>query len=221
MARIGNRSELEAFVRSVELASLSAAARELSLTPSTLSKLVTRLERALKVRLVTRSSRRILPTPEGERFLARCRRILAEIEDAETEVTGSRERPRGRLRISAGPGFGMGPFARALPRFLERYPDVQLDLVLEDQVTDVVRYNLDIALTVWRPQNQALVVKEIFDFGRITCAAPSYLKKHGKPASIDEIARHRWLRVVSMLANPIRSRPLRACAPSRCSRPLS
>ena len=112
MARIGNRGEMEAFVRSVELASLSAAARELKLTPSTLSKLVTRLERALKVRLVTRSSRRILPTPEGELFLARCRRILAELEDAEMEVSGSRERPRGRLRMHAGPEFGMGPHAR-------------------------------------------------------------------------------------------------------------
>lgn len=204
MPRIGNRNELEAFVRAVELGGLSAAARELELTPSTLSKLVTRLERALNVRLITRSSRRIVPTPEGERFLARCRRILAEIEDAETEATGSRERPRGRLRISAGPGFGMGPFAKALPRFLERYPDVEVDLVLEDRVMDVARDNLDIAITVWMPQNKAVVVKEIFEFGRVTCAAPSYLKRHGKPRFLDDIARHRWLRVVSMLSTPLR-----------------
>lgn len=204
MARIGNRSEMEAFVRAVELGNLSAAARELELTPSALSKLVTRLERALKVRLLSRNSRRILPTPEGERFLARCRRILAEIEDAETEATGSRERPRGRLRMSAGPGFGMGPLATALPRFLERHPEVQVDLVLEDRVMDVVRDNLDIAVTVWRPQSASLVVKEIFEFGRITCAAPSYLKRHGKPRSLDEVARHRWLRVVSMLSTPLR-----------------
>ena len=204
MARIGSRSEIEAFVRAVELGNLSAAARELALTPSTLSKLVTRLESALKVRLVTRNSRRIVPTPEGERFLGRCRHILAEFEDAETEARGSRERPRGRLRMSTGPGFGMGPLAKVLPRFLERYPEVQVDLLLEDRVMDVVRDNLDIAVTVWMPQNKAVVVKEIFEFGRVTCAAPAYLKRHGKPRSLDEIPRHRWLRVVSTLSTPLR-----------------
>src|SRR5436190_11566928 len=149
MTRIGNRGEIEAFVRSVELANLSAAARELGLTPSTLSKLVTRLEQTLKVRLLNRTSRRVVPTAEGELFLVRCRRILAEFEDAETEVRGSRERPRGRLRVHTGPGFGMGPLARELPRFLERYPDVQLDLILEDRAVDLIRENIDLSITVW------------------------------------------------------------------------
>src|SRR2546421_8909137 len=99
MARIGDRGEMEAFVRSVETGSFSAAARELKVTPSALSKLVTRLEQALKVRLVSRSTRHITATPEGARFMARCRRILAEIEDAETEVSRSRDRPRGKLRM--------------------------------------------------------------------------------------------------------------------------
>src|SRR5205807_4755189 len=100
MARIGNRGEMEAFVRSVELGGFSAAARELKLTPSALSKLVTRLERSLRVRLLNRTTRRLAPTAEGELFLARCRRILAEMEDAETEVGRSRERPRGKLRLT-------------------------------------------------------------------------------------------------------------------------
>jgi len=107
MSRIGDRGEMEAFVRSVELGSFSAAARELKLTPSALSKLVTRLEQSLRVRLLTRSTRNVAPTPEGLLFLARCRRILAEIEDAETEVGRSRERPRGRLRMHMGVGFGI------------------------------------------------------------------------------------------------------------------
>src|SRR5260370_357544 len=97
MPRIGDRGEMEAFVRSVELGSFSAAARELRLTPSALSKLVTRLERSLKVKLVYRTTRHISPTPEGELFLARCRRILAEMEVAQMEVARSRERPPGRL----------------------------------------------------------------------------------------------------------------------------
>ena len=105
MSRIGDRGAMEAFVRSVELGGFSAAARELKLTPSALSKLVTRLERGLKVRLLNRSTRRIAPTPEGELFVARCRRILAEMEDAEMEVGRSgTERPRGRF-VHAGTGF--------------------------------------------------------------------------------------------------------------------
>ena len=114
------RDYVEAFVRSVEMGSLSAAARELRLTPSALSKLVTRLERSLKVRLVSRSTRRIAPTPEGSLFMARCRRILAEMEDAEVEVGRSRDHPRGRLRMHMGVGFGMSQGVAALPRFFER-----------------------------------------------------------------------------------------------------
>lgn len=199
MGRIGDRAEMEAFVRSVELGSFSAAANELGLSPSTLSKLVTRLEQALQVRLVKRTPRRITPTPEGDLFVARCRRVLAELEDAETEVSRSRESPRGKLRLHTGPGFGMTQLLFAMPRFLERYPDVQLDLMLEDRRVDLLRENLDISVTVWKPENVSLVVRKLFDFGRITCAAPSYIKRHGKPRTLDELARHRSIRVSSTL----------------------
>ena len=197
MGRIGDRGELEAFVRAVELGNLSAAARELDLTPSTLSKMVTRLEQALKVRLVSRSPRRIAVTPEGERFLARCRRILAEMEDAEMEAGGSRATPRGRLRLHTGPGFGMGPLARELPRFLDRYPEVQLEYILDDRAPDLVRENIDISVSVWTPQNKLLIVRDLFSFGRITAASPLYLRKHGVPRTPDDLLRHRCLRVAS------------------------
>ena len=199
MSRIGDRGEMEAFVRSLDLGSFSAAARELKLTPSGISKLVTRLERSLKVRLLTRTTRSIAPTPEGELFLARCRRLLAEMEDAETELGASRDRPRGRLRMHTGPGFGMTQLVTAMPLFLERYPEVQVDLMLEDRRIDVIRENVDISVTVGQPDNTSLVVRKIFDFGRIACAAPAYLKRHGMPRSIDDLARHRCVRVTSTL----------------------
>jgi DNA-binding transcriptional LysR family regulator len=200
MARIGDRDQLEAFVRAVELGNLSAAARELDLMPSTLSKMVTRLEESLKVRLVTRTPRRIALTPEGERFLIRCRRILAELEDAEMEAGGSREKPRGRLRMHTGPGFGMGPLARELPRFLDRYPEVQLDYILDDRAPDLARENIDVSASVWLPQNKLLVVRDLFSFGRITAASPRYLKKNGVPRTPDDLLRHRCLRVASTQA---------------------
>ena len=198
MARIGDRGEMEAFVRSVELGSFSAAADELRLKPSTLSKLVARLERSLKVKLLNRTTRRMTPTPEGELFVARCRRILAEMEDAEMEVGRSRERPRGRLRMHVAVGFAMHQIAREMPRFLEHNPEVQLDLVIEDRRVDIVRENLDISVRPWMPESSSLVVRKLFDFERFLCASPAYIKRHGRPRSPEELARHRCMGVSSI-----------------------
>jgi DNA-binding transcriptional LysR family regulator len=199
MSRIGERGELEAFVRSVELGSFSAAARELKLTPSALSKLVTRIERSLKVRLLSRSTRRVHPTPEGEIFLARCRRILAEFEDAEMEIGRSRDRPRGKLRMHMGVGFGISQGVAALPRFLERYPDVELDLVVEDRRVDLAQENIDISTWSLPEHGANVVAKKLFEFERILCASPQYLERHGTPRRMEDLARHRCL-VVSSVA---------------------
>jgi DNA-binding transcriptional LysR family regulator len=190
MTRIGDRGEMEAFVRSVELGGFSAAARELKLTPSALSKLVTRLERTLRVRLLNRSTRKLAPTAEGELFLARCRRILAEMEDAKTEVGRSRERPRGRLRMHVGVGFAMHQVVPALPRFFDRYPEVQIDLVIEDRNFDLVKEGIDISVRPGPPHDTSVVVRKIFDFQRIVCATPQYLARRGSPRTPAELAGH-------------------------------
>src|SRR2546430_863639 len=117
--------------------------------PSAPPRLGARLGGALRGRLPTRTPRRLPPTAEGELFLARCRRILAEMEDAETEVGRSRERPRGRLRVHAGVGIAMHGIVDALPRFFERHPEVQIDLVVEDRRVDLVRENIDISVRPW------------------------------------------------------------------------
>ena len=138
MSRIGDRGEMEAFVRSVERGGFSAAARDLKLTPSALSKMVTRLESVLGVRLLNRTTRKLTPTAEGALFLARCRRIVAEFEDAEREVGRSREKPRGKLLVHAGVGFATNRLVPAMPRFVARYPEVQVELIVEDRDLDVV-----------------------------------------------------------------------------------
>src|SRR5215213_7529074 len=114
MAEAGSRGEMAAFVRSVELGGFSAAARDLKLTPSALSKLVSRLETRLGVRLLNRTTRKLALTAEGSVFFERCRSILAEIDDAESEVTRSRERPRGRLRLHVAVGFAVHQVVPAL-----------------------------------------------------------------------------------------------------------
>ena len=198
MSRIGDRGEMEAFVRSVELGGFSAAARELKLTPSALSKLVTRLERSLKVRLLNRTTRRLTPTPEGELFVARCRRILAEMEDAETELSRTRERPRGRLRMHVAVGFAMHQLVPAMPRFFERYPEVHIDLVIEDRRVDIVRESIDISVRPWPPDSTSFVVRKIFDFERVICASPAYLNRHGTPRTPEDLMRHRCMGVSSI-----------------------
>lgn len=198
MSRIGDRGELEAFVRSIELGSFSAAARELGLTPSTLSKLLTRLERKLEVRLVARTTRQITPTAEGELFVARCRRILAEMDDAESEIGRSRERPRGRLRMHVAVGFAMHQMLGALPRFLERYPEVQVDLIVEDRRVDIMRESLDISVRPWPPETTSLIVRKIFEFERLVCASPEYLQRYGAPRTPEDLMRHPILTVSSL-----------------------
>jgi DNA-binding transcriptional LysR family regulator len=195
MARIGDRGEMEAFVRSVELGGFSAAARQLKLTPSALSKLVTRLERTLKVRLLSRTTRTLTPTAEGELFLARCRRILAEIEDAENEVGRARERPRGRLRMHVGVGFGTHQLVPAMPRFAARYPEVEVELLVEDRKVDLTRDGVDLSVRPATMADPSLVARKICEFERVVCASPKYLARHGELRSLDDLAKHNCIKL--------------------------
>jgi DNA-binding transcriptional LysR family regulator len=188
---------MEAFVRAVELGSYSAAARELRLSPSAVSKLVGRLEDALGAHLLNRTTRKLILTAEGEVFLERCRRILAEMEDAEDEVRGARERPRGKLRLHVGTGFGTHVVVPALPRFFARYPEIRLDLVVEDRHPDLIKEGIDLTVRPG-PPDPSLVVRRIFEFERVVCAAPGYLSRRGTPRSPDDLAGHSCLSISSL-----------------------
>jgi len=121
-------AEMNAFVRVAERGSFAAAATDLGLTPSALSKLVTRIEDRLGVRLLTRTTRKLALTAEGELFVARSRDILASIEAAEAEVTAASERPRGHLRVSVGTAVAKQILGPALPLFLADYPDISVEM---------------------------------------------------------------------------------------------
>jgi DNA-binding transcriptional LysR family regulator len=190
MIGAGSRDEMAAFVRSVELGGFSAAARELTLTPSALSKLVSRLEARLGVRLLNRTTRRVALTPEGSVFFERCRAILADIEDAENAVMRSRQRPRGRLRLHVGVGFGLHQVVPALPRFIKRYPEVEVDLMIEDRSVELVKENVDISVRPGPPKDKSAVVRKVCEFERVVCASPEYLSRYGTPRSPDELLEH-------------------------------
>ena len=193
MGRLGDRGEMEAFVRSVDLGGFSAAARELKLTPSALSKLVSRLERTLRTRLLYRSTRRLAPTPEGELFLVHCRKILAQIEEAEGQIGLARDHPRGRLRIHVGAGFALHQLAPALPRFVERYPDIQVELIVEDRQLDFIKEGLDLAVRPGPFSDSTLVARKVCEFRRVVCAAPEYLARHGFPRVPEDLAQHKCI----------------------------
>jgi DNA-binding transcriptional LysR family regulator len=188
-------AEMTAFVRAVALGGFSAAARELALTPSAVSKLVTRLEGRLGVRLLNRTTRALALTAEGAGYFERARRIVADIEDAEAEVAAFRRRPKGLLRINAVEVFGRRQLVPALPRFLERYPEIQVDLELTERRVDLVKEGVDIALRLGELEDSSLVARKICDVERTICAAPAYLARHGTPRRPEELLRHNCISV--------------------------
>ena len=183
-------SDLRVFVRAVERGSFSSAANDLGLTPSAVSKLVSRLEDRLGARLLERSTRRLALTPEGEAFFARARRIVAEIDEAEEEVTRMRGAPRGRLHINSGTAFGLHQLAPALAGFLARYPEIDLELSITDRLVDLIEEQADIAVRSGHIPQGPFVQRKIADLQRVICAAPSYLAARGTPRVAADLRAH-------------------------------
>lgn len=188
-------SDMTAFVRAVELGGFSVAARELGLTPSAISKLVTRLEDRLGVRLLDRTTRKLALTPEGEAYFQRSQRILHDITEAENEVASFRAQPRGLLRVNVGTAFGMHQLAPALPEFLSRHPEIRVELTITDRVVDLIEEGADIAIRLGTLGDSSLVARKICELERVICAAPLYLERHGTPRTPDELLDHNCLNV--------------------------
>ncbi len=187
--------EMRAFVRSVELGGFSAAARDLDLTPSALSKLVTRMEDRLGVRLMNRTTRKLALTAEGEAYFASAKRILVEIEEAEAEVTRFSDHPKGMLRINVGVAFGMHQLVPALPRFLEKYPEIELDITVTDRLVDLVEEGADVAIRTGVLRDSSLIAKKICDMHRVICVSPIYQKKHGTPETAKDLLKHNCISI--------------------------
>ena len=183
-------SDLRVFVRVMDRGNFSLAANDLGITPSAVSKLVSRLEDRLGVRLLERSTRRLVLTPEGETFLARARRIVADIEEAEAEVARVRGAPRGKLRINAGTAFGLHQLTPALADFLGRYPEIDVDLSITDRLVDLIEEQSDIAVRSGHIPEGPYVQRKLADLQRVICAAPAYLARRGTPQSAADLRGH-------------------------------
>src|SRR5207247_1527830 len=128
-------------------------------------------------------------------YLERARRIVADIEEAEAEVAAFRRRPKGLLRVNVLVSFGRRQLIPALPRFLERYPEIELDVELSDQRVDLLQKGVDIAIRLGVLEDSSLVARKICDVERAICAAPSYLARHGTPRRPEDLARHNCLSI--------------------------
>lgn len=191
---------MAAFALAVETGGFSAAARKLGLTPSALSKLVTRLEDRLGSRLLHRTTRRLQLTVEGEAFYQRIHPILAALDDAEAEVTAASASPRGLLRLRCGSAFAIHQLTQAIPRFLLRHPDVRLDLSINDEVTALSEENVDLAIQIGTPEERSAVVRRLCTIERVICASPAYLDRHGIPRTPDDLYQHNCLWITSLPA---------------------
>ena len=191
-----NLSAIAIFVRIGESRSLTIAAQRLGMSPSGVSKALARLEERLAVRLVNRTTHSVSLTEEGTDYFARCRQILAELEEAEATVTRARAVPRGRLRVQMLHGFGRTIVMPALAGFIERYPDLQVDVELSDRPIDLAEEGIDVALRLGEPPDQRLMTKKLWQMQYLICAAPEYLRRHGEPQSLSDLLAHRCLTLV-------------------------
>ncbi|OZI28098.1 LysR family transcriptional regulator [Bordetella genomosp. 1] len=186
-------SDLAFFSLLVRHGNLSAAARELGLTPPAVSTRLANLERRLGVRLLNRTTRRISVTAEGELYLADGARILADLDALERRVTNTRERPQGLLRVNATFGFGRTHLVPAISDFARHYPDVEVQLHLSDRPVNLLDEGYDVAIRFGTLPDARLVARLLASNRRLLCAAPQYLQAHGEPRTPADLARHRCI----------------------------
>jgi DNA-binding transcriptional LysR family regulator len=185
---------MRAFTQVVNSGGFAAAARQMGMSRSAVNKLVIALENDLGVQLLHRSTRVVTPTETGLAFHERCVEILASLEEAERSITQLNEEPRGRLRINAPMTFGTMHLAAAIADFTVQYPDLQVQLTLNDRFIDPIEEGFDVTVRIAKPpENASLIVQPLAIAPRVLCAAPSYLESHGTPTHPNELRQHSCL----------------------------
>lgn len=182
--------QLLAFTETAKRGSFAAAARELGTSSSTLAKAVSRLEASLAVKLFHRTTRQVSLTTDGERLFHRCQRVLAEVEDLHVEAAGARMEPTGTLRIDMPIVFGREVLLPLLGTLLDKHPDLQLDVRLQDGYADPVKEGLDLVVRVGDLRDSSLVARRFASQLLVLCAAPAYLERHGTPRTIEQLSGH-------------------------------
>ena len=194
-------SEMSVFSRVVATGSLSAAARELGLSPAMVSRRLTALEGRLGVRLVNRTTRSLHLTDEGANYYDACSRLLAEIDEADAAVSAGRVEPQGALRVAIPASFGHRHIVPLIPDFSEKYPRVQLALSLSDRHVNLIEEGFDLAIRIAELEDSSLTARRLAPNRRVVCASPQYLRRHGVPATPQDLANHNCLTTTEFSMN--------------------
>ena len=181
------------FSKVVQGGSLSAAARELGISPAVVSRTLAAMEARLGVRLINRTTRSLHLTDEGASYYETCSRILAEIEEADAAAAARRVEPQGMLRVALPASFGLNHIAPLIPRFAERYPKVALALSLSDRSVNLVEEGFDLAIRIAELKDSALAARKLAPNRRVVCASPAYLSRHDEPKTPQDLAKHNCL----------------------------
>jgi len=178
------------FARVVGAGSLSAAARELGLSPALVSRKLAALEARLGVRLINRTTRSLHLTDEGASYFEACARLLAEIDEADAAVAAGKVEPQGILRVALPASFGHLHVAPRIPEFAARYPKVRLALSLSDRSVNVIEEGFDIAVRIAELEDSSLAARRLAPNRRVVCASPEYLARHGTPRLPEDLVHH-------------------------------
>ncbi|WP_415754825.1 LysR substrate-binding domain-containing protein [Pseudomonas leptonychotis] len=185
--------EMLAFVHVVDSGSISAAAEQLTQTPSGVSRALSRLEEKLDVTLLRRTTRRLELTEEGQAFLVQARRIVDAVEDAEEQMKVRRQKPAGRLRVNAAAPFMLHAVVPLVSGFRAQYPQIQLELHSSEQIIDLLEQRTDIAIRIGTLRDSTLHARPLCTSRLRILASPAYLKARGTPQSVEELSGHSLL----------------------------
>jgi DNA-binding transcriptional LysR family regulator len=193
---------MQAFVAVADQQGFAPAARKLGLSPSNVTRLIAALEDRLGARLLQRTTRQVALTDAGARYLERARRILADVEEAESSAQDERTRPGGRLVISAPIGFGRLHVSPLVSAYLKRYPEVLAELRLSDRMINLVEEGVDLAIRIGHLPDSTLVARQVGEMRRIVVASRDYLARRGEPKTPAALASHDTIQFGAMTAAP-------------------
>ena len=185
--------DMAIFVRVIELGSLSAAGRDMRMSPAVVSNRIARLEGDLGIRLLHRTTRRVNPTEEGTTFYEHCVTILNELEQVESLLTARTDEPRGPIKVTAPAVFGRMHVAPFVPEFLAKYPNMQVRLHLSDSLVDLIQERIDLAIRIAHLEDSTAIVRKLAPNRRVIVAAPSYLEQHPAPKEPSDLLEHKCL----------------------------
>ena len=185
--------QMSVFAKVVGAGSLSAAARELGLSPALVSRKLAALEARLGVRLINRTTRSLHLTDEGASYYEACARLLAEVDEADAAVAAGRVEPQGVLRVALPASFGHVHVAPRIPEFAAQYPKVRLALSLSDRSVNVIEEGFDLAVRIAELEDSSLAARRLAPNRRVVCASPQYLERHGVPRLPEDLLHHNVL----------------------------